>query len=86
MPSLSRGGFSKLCFFVCFRVTFSEPFNASRGVDQLLLAGIKRVALIADFNMGAGNRRPRLDDIAARTGERGVLVLGMNFRFHADLS
>jgi hypothetical protein len=86
MPSLSPGGFCTLCYFVCFCVAFSESFNASSSVDQLLLAGVKRVAVIADFNMGAGYRCPRLDDITARTGKRGILVLGMNFRFHADLS
>ena len=59
-----------------------EAVNASAGVNQLLLAGIERVALGADFNTdlllgGAGG-----EGVAASATDGGLLVLRMDAFFH----
>lgn len=64
-----------------------ELLNPSGGVYELLLAGIERVALGADFNLhlffgGAG-----LYGIAADAGNNRVwVVFGVDFRFHTRAS
>ena len=59
-----------------------EPVNASTGVNQLLLAGIERVALGADFNadvlFGGTSRK----DIATGTADGGLFVLGVDTFLH----
>ena len=62
--------------------TLLEAINTSAGVYQLLLAREEGVALGANVNDdillgGAG-----LNDIAAGTADRGLLVLGMDALFH----
>ena len=59
-----------------------ETINTSTGVNQLLLAGIERVALGADFNTdlllgGAGG-----EGVAASATDGGLLVLRMDAFFH----
>ena len=59
-----------------------ETVNTSTGVNQLLLAGIERVALGADLNAdvllgGAGGK-----DVATGTADRGLFVLGMDTFLH----
>jgi hypothetical protein len=71
-----------LRFFFVSSVPFLEAFNASRAVDEFLLAGIKRVAFVADIDMRAFDRGTRLDDIAARAGECHRVVFRMDFVFH----
>ena len=59
-----------------------EPINTSTGVNQLLLAGIERVALGADFNtnvlLGGTGRK----DVATGTADRGLFGLGMDTFLH----
>ena len=59
-----------------------EPINTSTGVNQLLLAGIERVALGADLNadvlLGGAGRK----DVATGTANRGLFVLGMDTFLH----
>ena len=62
--------------------TLVEAINTSTSVNQLLLAGIERVALRADFNTdvlfgGAGS-----ENIAAGTTDRRLFVLGMDTFLH----
>ena len=62
--------------------TLLEAINTSAGVYQLLLTREEGVALGANVNDdillgGAG-----LNDIAAGTADRGLLVLGMDALFH----
>ena len=62
--------------------TLVETINTSTGVNQLLLAGIERVALGADFNTdlllgGAGG-----EGVAASATDGGLLVLRMDAFFH----
>ena len=59
-----------------------ETVNTSTGVNQLLLAGIERVALGADFNLdvllgGTGRK-----DVATSTTDRGLFVSGMDAFLH----
>ena len=59
-----------------------EAINTSTGVNQLLLAGIERVALGADFNSdvllgGAGGK-----SIATSTANRSLFVVGMDAFSH----
>jgi len=46
----------KLGFFDGFRVALAKPVDTSCAVHQLLLSGVKRMAVVADFNMGAFDR------------------------------
>ena len=59
-----------------------EAIDTSTGVNQLLLAGIERVALGADFNTnlilgGAGG-----ESVATGATDRGLFVLGMDTFLH----
>ena len=59
-----------------------ETINTSTGVNQLLLAGIERVALGADLNsdvlLGGTGRK----DVATGTANRGLFVIGMDTFLH----
>ena len=59
-----------------------ETVNTSTGVNQLLLAGIERVALRADFNadllLGGAGR----EDVATGAANRSLFVLGMDTFSH----
>ena len=59
-----------------------EPINTSTGVNQLLLAGIERVALGADFNadvlLGGTGRK----DVATGAANRSLFVIGMDTFLH----
>jgi hypothetical protein len=62
--------------------TLVEAINTSTGVNQLLLAGIERVALGADLDTdlllgGAGGK-----DVTAVATDRGLFVLGMDTFLH----
>jgi hypothetical protein len=67
-------------------ILFVETLDSSRGVDDLLLARHKGVALGADFHLdilfgGAG-----LDHIAANAGNGRVVVGWMDAFFHFNSS
>ena len=59
-----------------------EPINASTGVNQLLLAGIERVALGADFNTNVLLGRAAGKNITASAADRGLFVIGMDTFLH----
>ena len=62
--------------------TLVETINTSTGVNQLLLAGIERVALGADLNadvlLGGAGRK----DVATGTANRSLFVIGMDTFLH----
>ena len=62
--------------------TLVEAINTSTGVNQLLLAGIERVALGADLNTNVLLGRTSGKDIAAGTADGGLFVLGMDTFLH----
>ena len=63
-------------------VAAREFLHATRGVDELLFAGEKRMACRtdADFNVPLG--RACVVDSTARAGDVGLVILRMNVRFH----
>ena len=62
--------------------TLVEAINTSTGVNQLLLAGIERVALGADLNtnvlLGGASRK----DVATSTADRGLFIFGVDTFLH----
>jgi xanthine/uracil/vitamin C permease (AzgA family) len=54
-----------------------ELINASAGVYQLLLAGVKGVTLGADFDLDVLFCAPRLNDLSASAPDRRLLIVGM---------
>jgi len=59
-----------------------EALDAACGINELLLAGKEGMAGRTDFNLDILYRRTGLDDIAARTGNGGEFVFGMDTLFH----
>ena len=62
--------------------TLVETVNTSTGVNQLLLAGIERVALGANFNLNVLLGRTGLNNLAARASDRSLFVLRMGSFLH----
>ena len=62
--------------------TLVEAINTSTGVNQLLLAGIERVALGADLNANVLLGRTGSKDIAASAADGGLFVVGMDTFLH----
>ena len=76
---------TKVVRFFCFLLqaeTLVEAINTSTGVNQLLLAGIERVALGADFHTNVLLGRTSGKDIAACAADGGLFVLGMDTFLH----
>src|SRR3984893_6607554 len=68
-------------------VLLAELVHAARGVDDLLLAGIERVAVRAHLDLQiVSERRTRLERVAARAGDGDLFVLGMYGGFHGVLT
>src|SRR5438552_4268141 len=59
-----------------------ELLDAAFCVDELLLAGEERVARRADFDVELFERRARLERVAARADDGGLIPLGMDLLFH----
>ena len=59
-----------------------KPINTSTGVNQLLLAGIERVALGADFDLDITLGRAGGKGIATSATDSGLLVLRMDAFSH----
>ena len=59
-----------------------ELVHAAGGVHELLLAGVKRMAGIADADDDGRFGGARLDDVAAGATNLGVQILRMNVSFH----
>ena len=75
---VTQCGFS----FLLHAKTLVEAINTSTGVNQLLLAGIERVALGADFHTNVLLGRTGGKDIAAGAADGGLFVLGMDTFLH----
>ena len=59
-----------------------EALDASTGVDELLLAGVERVALVAKLNLHLGHGSVRLEGVAAGARHRALDILGMDTLLH----
>src|SRR3982074_3389914 len=68
-------------------VLLAELVHAARGVDDLLLAGIERMAVRATLDLHIMSEgRARLYRITARAGDGDLFVLGMDGGFHGVLT
>lgn len=75
-------GFSR-CLSGTTCITLVKAVNASRRIDQLLLAGEERMARRANFYVQfLGHRRTRLKNAAAGTRNCKLGVIWMYFLFH----
>ena len=63
-------------------VLLVELVNTTAGINELLLAGVERMALGADFNGDALTGRTGLDGCAACALYNGGLVIRMDTLFH----
>jgi len=68
-------------------VLLGEAFYAAGGIDQLLFAGEKRVAIGTDFNVElvALHRRSRGEIVAAGAVDRDGVIVGVDTGFHGRL-
>src|SRR3954451_8222444 len=64
------------------RLTAAETLDAAAGVDQLLTAGVERVAVRADFDVDLRLRRTSGELVAAGTAHVRLDVLGMDVGLH----
>jgi hypothetical protein len=55
-----------------------EALDATTGVDQLLFAGVERVALGAEVDVQIVFRRPRVELVPARAVHVGELIIGVD--------
>jgi hypothetical protein len=61
-----------------------EAFDAATGVDELLLAGVERVALRAKFNVHLGLGGTRDEGVPAAAGDSGFDVFGVDLSLHSS--
>ena len=67
-------------------VLLVEFVDATRGVEDLLLARVERMAVRADFDRKVVSQsRPRLECVPARAGDADFFVFRMRIGFHGSL-
>ena len=69
-------------YFLLQAETLVKTIDTSTGVNQLLLAGIERVALGADFNTDILLGRAGGKSVTAGAADGGLLVFGMDAFSH----
>src|SRR5256886_8686786 len=68
-------------------VLLTELVHAACGVDDLLLAGIERMAVRAHLDLQIMSEgRARLERVATRAGDGDLFILGMDGGFHGVLT
>jgi hypothetical protein len=67
---------------VFLRVLLLEPFDTPFGIDDLLRAGKKRMAIGADIDTDVADGTPRFERIAARAMDCGFSINWMNTLLH----
>jgi hypothetical protein len=60
------------------RLATLEALDAPARVDQLLFAGVERMALRAELDVQVVFRRPRVELVAARAMNVGKLIIGVD--------
>src|SRR5499426_671379 len=63
-------------------VLFLEPLDSTRGVHELVLTGVERVALGAHFDADVGPGGTGMNHLAARAGDGRVHIVRMNTHLH----
>jgi hypothetical protein len=69
-----------------YSVPALEAFDASRGIDQPLLAGVKGMAPRANLDVQLADRRAGLESVPAGAGDHAAVVFGVNSGFHLPIS
>ena len=69
-----------------FGVPFREPFDAACGIDELFVAGKKRMTLGTDLDTDILFRRTGMDNLPTRAGDRRDLIGRMQIGFHGITS
>jgi hypothetical protein len=62
-----------------------EAIDATTAVDQLLLARVEGMALVAELGVQLGAGRPGRERVAARAANRRDVVVGMDVSLHHEL-
>lgn len=83
---LAGGSFLFLTGFLWLSVALDKSLDPSFGVDDLLLSGVERMAVAADFNSDRLLRRANQYFVAANTGCYNFKILGVNSFFHDPLT
>jgi hypothetical protein len=67
-------------------ITLAEFLDAASGVDNLLLAGIERMAGSTDFDVQLffAQRGAGYESVATRAGDSDFFVIGVNAGFHGN--
>jgi len=69
--------------FLIFQIILSvEFFHTSGGIDNLLFAGVERMADVTDINVHFTFGGFCLKSIATSAGDHHLVVFGMNTLFH----
>ncbi len=79
---LAESGLHELARSGLRPVLLAEALNATRRIEELLLAGEERMTTGADFNVNHRHGRARDECIAARALDGRPLVFGVNPGFH----
>jgi len=67
-------------------VLLAEFVHATRGIEDLLLARVERMAVRADFDLEiVSQSRARLERIPAGAGNTDFFIFGMRIGFHGSL-
>ena len=62
-PRVARAQVPVLCLLTC-AVTLGESIQTTTGVNELLLAGVERVALVAQFDADGATHRLGFEGVA----------------------
>lgn len=76
--------FTQACGLLIHTKTLLESVYTSAGVNKLLLTGIERVTLGANFNSDVFLCGTSLDNIAASAGNSSFLVVRMDTLLHSQ--
>ena len=85
-PPERESGFHFVVWVLFQTVTLVETIHTTAGVHQLLFAGEERMTFGANFNLNVLDGGRSFNHIAARTGDGGGLIVGMNILFHVKAS
>lgn len=82
-----KGGLKQTAFLAMILLlkteTTVETINTSAGVNQLLLTGVERMALRANFNTDFGLSGTSVDNLTASAGDGAIHIVGMDSLFHS---
>ena len=83
-----KGGSTTALFDIAlFHVeTLLEAIHASACINQLLLAGVERMALAANFDTDLRLRGTGLDDVAAGAGDGAIHIIRMDAFLHCNFT